>query len=717
LHTITLSEKQGIKAVIGKPKGKKTTEIQNYLFSKEKGWTLEKAKTWFEKHKDESLPGHTLLLDLNFLTEKADPEARIFPWSMPAKYYAKPGRVVIYGTALLAGETRKGDKFSCQELVRAARGLIGGPIEVFEHTWDVGESRWLPFPDNIILDGEEVDGRLEYIAGVSEPKVQELIRDATIAKVSVNTICRHVPAEDPGQCDGMILNGFCLLHKDSVPASPGTSVQIWNCLKVNPDRLKSAGSPSLSDSEEGKNMTENEKQKTEQVPPVTGHGPVAGVPEPSIEDRVKTLETQFTRFQNDAVQQFAAMNAKLDTLLQTHSPPVISVPAVTAKTGSNEVTQATPETILNLQSFLEYELLKGRTLVFHGEVYENQCREAATRLEFFMHQNKEPVQIILNSVGGSVFDGLLVHDTIKRLVDDGVEVTCEVRGLAASMGTIILQAASHRLATPHTRFLIHEVSSFAWGKASNIQEEAEEITKVNDLLKGILAKRCGKTPDEIEKIWHKKDMWFSAEEALKFGLIDRVIDRPAKFTQDYKKITLEEHSRPKTAAEWDTEYINNLPDSAFAVIGAGGEKDDQGKTVPRALRKLPHHNAAGDLDTPHLQNALARLNQVEDASKVEAKSHLCAHAKDSEIVSEFCGEKPPEQNQEIAAPGKMAEKASPSPSGQGITKPVGDLPPAQPGAIPVTEIRKVFEDKRLFTPQLRERAILRLIGEEGDVHD
>ena len=177
MRTITISQKEGIKAVIGKPKGKKTTEVQSYLFAKDKEWTLEKAKAWFEKHKSESLHGHTLFFDLKFLTEKADPNARIFPWSMPAKYYAKPGRLLIYGTALVAGETRKGDKFSCAELTRAARGLVGGPIEVFEHTWDVGESRWLAFPENIILDGEEVDGRLEYIAGVSEPKVQELIRD------------------------------------------------------------------------------------------------------------------------------------------------------------------------------------------------------------------------------------------------------------------------------------------------------------------------------------------------------------------------------------------------------------------------------------------------------------------------------------------------------------------------------------------------------------
>jgi len=100
-------------------------------------------------------------------------------------------------------------------------------------------------------------------------------------------------------------------------------------------------------------------------------------------------------------------------------------------------------------------------------------------------------------------------------------------------------------------------------------------------------------------------------------------------------------------AEWTVETINDLPDSAFAAIGSGGQKDDQGKTTPRTLRHLPHHNADGSLDMPHLRNALARLPQTELSAedRSAAQKHLCAHAKDSEIVSEVCGEKPPSQGE------------------------------------------------------------------------
>jgi hypothetical protein len=91
-------------------------------------------------------------------------------------------------------------------------------------------------------------------------------------------------------------------------------------------------------------------------------------------------------------------------------------------------------------------------------------------------------------------------------------------------------------------------------------------------------------------------------------------------------------------AVWDTAYVNDLPDSAFAVIEPGGKKDDQGKTVPRELRHLEHHNKEGQLDENHVRNALARLDQtkISNELKVEAKRHLCVHAKELKIDSEVC---------------------------------------------------------------------------------
>jgi hypothetical protein len=75
-------------------------------------------------------------------------------------------------------------------------------------------------------------------------------------------------------------------------------------------------------------------------------------------------------------------------------------------------------------------------------------------------------------------------------------------------------------------------------------------------------------------------------------------------------------------AEWDTEYINNLPDECFAYIESGGEKDSEGKTTPRSLRHLPFKNAEGNLDADHVRNALARLDQTATSASAEAQAFL-----------------------------------------------------------------------------------------------
>jgi len=93
-------------------------------------------------------------------------------------------------------------------------------------------------------------------------------------------------------------------------------------------------------------------------------------------------------------------------------------------------------------------------------------------------------------------------------------------------------------------------------------------------------------------------------------------------------------------AQWSAAFINSLPDAAFAYIEAGGEKDEEGKTTPRALRHLPHHDSSvkfgsekESVDLPHLRNAMARLEQtnISDEAKREAKNHLEMHEKQWDI--------------------------------------------------------------------------------------
>ncbi|MEM3875398.1 MAG: hypothetical protein QXU45_09745 [Candidatus Bathyarchaeia archaeon] len=167
------------------------------------------------------------------------------------------------------------------------------------------------------------------------------------------------------------------------------------------------------------------------------------------------------------------------------------------------------------------------------------------------------------------------------------------------------------------------------------------------------------------------------------------------------------HEQNVKEAEWDTAYINDLPDSAFAVISKGGTKDEQGKTVPRTLRHLPHHKADGSLDLPHLRNALARLSQTDltPEERAEAKRHLCAHAKEAGIESEVCSEA--EETLTQAQEKSPCEKAKESLMAkiQELEKQVAELKSKQSQAniseslvqkpkepmIPASEIIKTFE--------------------------
>jgi len=269
------------------------------------------------------------------LTESSDLETPIFGWSIPAKFYTKPGRMLVYGTCLVAGTTRKGDTFSKAELERHGCTLIGGPVEAYGHSWDDGLNHWLPYPANVILDAEERDGQLEYIADIEDAAVQEAIRKGEIDSVSANAICRRVPADKPGKCQGMILNGFCLLGKNSTPASPGTSVKVWNCLRVNPLRLRAGRQCSIL---EGEKVGENISEKTAENPPKT-EAPIQKTEQQlGIDERVKTLESRLDSFETYVSEQFTGINAKLDTLIGVSRPIVSNAPILAP------VTAAVPET-------------------------------------------------------------------------------------------------------------------------------------------------------------------------------------------------------------------------------------------------------------------------------------------------------------------------------------------------------------------------------------
>jgi len=144
------------------------------------------------------------------------------------------------------------------------------------------------------------------------------------------------------------------------------------------------------------------------------------------------------------------------------------------------------------------------------------------QLLFLESQDKEKdIKIYINSPGGSVTAGLAIYDTIQYIKPD-VSTICV--GLAASMSAVLLASGTKgkRFALPNAEILIHQVMGGAEGQATDIKIRAERILKMKDRLNKILSNHTGSSLEKIEKDTDR-DYFMSAEEALKYGIIDKII--------------------------------------------------------------------------------------------------------------------------------------------------------------------------------------------------
>ncbi len=133
------------------------------------------------------------------------------------------------------------------------------------------------------------------------------------------------------------------------------------------------------------------------------------------------------------------------------------------------------------------------------------------------------IQLYINSPGGMVYAGLGIYDTMQLVTPD-VATICT--GMAASMAAVLLTAGEKgkRTALPHSRVLIHQPMGGAEGQASDIEIAAREIKKLKGELYDIISKHSGKSIKQIEKD-ADRDYWMSAEEAVKYGMIDSILSR------------------------------------------------------------------------------------------------------------------------------------------------------------------------------------------------
>lgn len=173
-------------------------------------------------------------------------------------------------------------------------------------------------------------------------------------------------------------------------------------------------------------------------------------------------------------------------------------------------------------------LLKERIVFIGSEITDDLANLVVAQLLFLQSEDaSKDVSVYINSPGGSVTAGLAIYDTMQFLKCDVVTYCV---GQAASMGAVLLTAGAKgkRHALPGARIMIHQPWGGAQGAATDIHIQAQEIMRLKDYLNGILARHTGKPLKEIARDTDR-DFFMSAEEAVKYGLVDDVLGAaPAK---------------------------------------------------------------------------------------------------------------------------------------------------------------------------------------------
>tara|TARA_B110000116_G_C16780869_1_gene558236 strand:- start:29 stop:649 length:621 start_codon:yes stop_codon:yes gene_type:complete len=168
-------------------------------------------------------------------------------------------------------------------------------------------------------------------------------------------------------------------------------------------------------------------------------------------------------------------------------------------------------------------LLKERVIFMVGQVEDHMANLVVAQLLFLEAENPDKdIHLYINSPGGSVSAGLSIYDTMQFIKPD---VSTMVIGQACSMGAFLLTAGTKgkRYALPNARTMIHQPSGGAQGQASDIHIQAQEILKTRSRLNEIMALHTGKTAEDIA-VDTERDNFMSAQESVKYGLIDEVLE-------------------------------------------------------------------------------------------------------------------------------------------------------------------------------------------------
>jgi ATP-dependent Clp protease protease subunit len=182
---------------------------------------------------------------------------------------------------------------------------------------------------------------------------------------------------------------------------------------------------------------------------------------------------------------------------------------------------------LSLSDSVSERLLRERIIILGSEVRDTNANEITAQLLLLAAEDPEKdITLYINSPGGSVTAGMAIYDTMMLIEPD---VATTAMGLAASMGQFLLTAGAKgkRAALPHARILMHQPSAGVGGTSSDIAIQADMLNKSKLEMAELIAQHTGQTVERIT-LDSDRDRWFTAQEALDYGFIDKVVSRASE---------------------------------------------------------------------------------------------------------------------------------------------------------------------------------------------
>lgn len=184
--------------------------------------------------------------------------------------------------------------------------------------------------------------------------------------------------------------------------------------------------------------------------------------------------------------------------------------------------EAAPATAEPRNSFLEEKAFRSRTVLVFGAISDSSASEVARRLIALDADSSAPINMLVSSPGGHLESGDAIHD-ILRFISAPVNVIGTGWVGSAATHMYLGVPRERRYCTPNTRFLIHQPSGGAGGQASDIAIHAQEILKARERVARVISRETGKPLDTV-LLDIERDRWLSAQEAVAYGLVGRIIE-------------------------------------------------------------------------------------------------------------------------------------------------------------------------------------------------